>query len=653
MSLTTPESTGAVSTCAAPDRERWHPVQSGNLFEVLGLAGYSSPSDLPTASAAVEKVIVPAGFAFSNFIVGVIVVAVLYLTREILVPIALAVLLSFVLAPLVRFLQGRRVPRSLAVIGAVFAALAIALSLASMVMVEVNQLANDLPRYQSTLSDKVHNLRDTVGRAGLLNASSMLKDLDRNLKDQEDGSAGSSLTGAPAGKKPIPVEVHQPDPGASETLVAMMQPLAAPVTTTAVVIIFLIFFLFQREDLRNRFIRLAGSEDLERTTAALDDAGQRLSKLFLTQLVLNAIFGAAIGLGLATIGVPSAPLWGLLATILRFVPYIGAILAAAFPIALAAAVGSDWSLAIWTIALFAVAEPLMGQVIEPLVWGRTAGLSPVAIVVAASFWTWLWGPLGLLLSTPLTLCLVVLARHVERLQFLDIMLGDQPALTPQQVAYQRMLTGDPIEAIEQARSFLKEGSVQDYYGDILLGALRLAEADATLGRLDDARLENIHQTVLEIIEDLASPRAANVVALGQAKSQAGNVANLDARKLGQCVFCIPGLGRLDDCAALIVADVLKREGIVARTTGAGTAMEGGDAETICVCFLEDVTEARTDFTRRKLSRQAPSAKVIVCLLGESRKEDSDDLGEDIAPRSLKAIVSAIEKVAAPSGQREQ
>jgi predicted PurR-regulated permease PerM len=652
MSLTTPESPGAVFTCAAPDRERWHLVQSGNLFEVLGLAGYSSPSDLPTASAAVEKVIVPAGFAFSNFIVGVIVVAVLYLTREILVPIALAVLLSFVLAPLVRLLQGRRVPRSLAVIGAVSAALAIALSLATMVMVEVNQLANDLPRYQSTLGDKVHNLRDTVGRAGLLNASSMLKDLDRNLKDREDSSAGSSLTGAPAGKKPIPVEVHQPDPGASETLVAMMQPLAAPVTTTAVVIIFLIFFLFQREDLRNRFIRLAGSEDLERTTAALNDAGQRLSKLFLTQLVLNAIFGAAIGLGLATIGVPSAPLWGLLATILRFVPYIGAILAAAFPIALAAAVGGDWSLAIWTIALFAVAEPLMGQVIEPLVWGRTAGLSPVAIVVAASFWTWLWGPLGLLLSTPLTLCLVVLARHVERLQFFDIMLGDQPALTPQQVAYQRMLTGDPIEAIEQARSFLKEGSVQDYYGDILLGALRLAEADATLGRLDDARLENIHQTVLEIIEDLASVRVANVVSHGQAKSQGGSVANVDARELGQCVFCIPGLGRLDDCAALIVADVLKREGIVARTTGAGTAMEGGDAETICVCFLEDVTEARTDFTRRKLSRQAPSAKVIVCLLGESRKGDGDDLG-DIAPRSLNAIVSSVEKVAALSGQREQ
>jgi predicted PurR-regulated permease PerM len=607
------------------------------------------------ARASVTKVIVPAGFALSNFIVGVVVVAALYFTREILVPVALAVLLSFVLAPLVRFLQRLRVPRSLAVVGAVTAALAVSLSLATMVMVEVNQLANDLPRYQSTLSDKIHNLRDAVGRAGLLNASSMLKNLDKELKDRGNGPVlGQSLSGGPAGKTPIPVEVHQPEPGASETLVAMLKPLAAPFTTTAIVVIFLLFFLFQREDLRNRFIRLAGSDDLERTTAALDDAGGRLSKLFLTQLMLNAIFGAVIGLGLAIIGVPSAPLWGLLAAILRFVPYIGAILAAALPVALAAAVGSDWTMALWTIALFAVVEPLTGQIVEPLVCGRTAGLSPVAIVVAASFWTWLWGPLGLLLSTPMTLCLVVLARHVERLQFIDIMLGDQPALTPQQAAYQRMLTGDPIEAIEQARSFLKGGSVQDYYDKILLGALRLAEADAALGRLDDARLENIHQTVLEIIEDLAAHEATNIMAPPQQTSEKGKIVNIDTRKLGQTVFCIPGLGRLDDCAALVVADVLKRQGIVARTAGATTAIEADDAGMICVCFLEDVTEARTDFTRRKLSRQAPSAKVVVCLLGHTHEiRDDDERPNDVAPRSLKGVLSAIEKGPTPSSRREQ
>ena len=599
--------------------------------------------------------IVPAGLPFSNVMVGAVVVAILYFTREVLVPIALAVLLSFVLAPLVRLLQRLNIPRFLAVTGAVAFALAIALSLATMVMIEVSQLGNDLPRYQSTLGEKVHNLRDAVGRAGLLNnASSLLKSLDRELKGQEPSETAvpKQTLDAAQGRKPIPVEVHQPDPVASETLVAMLRPLAMPFMTTGIVVIFLIFFLFQREDLRNRFIRLAGSDDLERTTAALDDAGQRLGKLFLTQLILNALFGAVIGSGLAAIGVPSAPLWGLLAMILRFVPYIGAILAASLPIALAAAVGNDWSMAIWTLALFAVIEALTGQVIEPFVCGKTAGLSPVAIVVAASFWTWLWGPLGLLLSTPLTLCLVVLARHFETLKFFDVMLGDQPALTPQQAAYQRMLTGDPIEAIEQARSFMKEeGTVERYYEEIILGALRLAEADAALGRLDDTRLENIHQTVAEIIEDFGSQERAPEEKTAKQRGKApGNVVEIDARKALGAVFCIPGLGRLDDCAALVVADFLKRHGVIARTAAA-TAIEDNTADTICVCFLEEVSPARADFTVRKISRKASLARIVICQLGATDRAEEPQ--GDRAPQSLDALLAAVEKNVVRLSRREQ
>jgi predicted PurR-regulated permease PerM len=594
-------------------------------------------------------VIVPAGLAFSNIMAGAVVVAILYLAREILVPIALAVLLSFVLAPLVRALQRLRLPRSIAVITAVAMALLVALSLGAMVMIEVNQLGEDLPRYQSTLSEKVHNLRDAIGQAGLLkNASSMLKSLDQELKERDQGEAPatkSSLPNTPQGKTPVPVEVHQPEPGASEALVTMLRPLAGPATTAGIVIIFLVFFLFQREDLRNRFIRLAGSDDLERTTAALDDAGHRLGKLFLTQLVLNATFGAVIGLGLALIGVPSAPLWGLLAMILRFVPYIGAIMAAGLPIALAAAVGNDWTMTLWTVALFAVAEPLTGNVIEPLLCGRSAGLSPVAVVVAASFWTWIWGPLGLLLSTPLTLCLVVLARHVEQLRFIDVMLGDQPALTPQQSAYQRMLTGDPIEAIEQARSFLKKETVERYYEEIVLGALRLAEADAALGRLDDTRLENIHKTVSEIIEDLSThnPATEEQSDKQEDKSAKAKVVEIDARKVGGLVFCIAGLGRLDDCAALIVADFLKRRGIVARTAAAATAIEKDKADTVCVCFLEAVADARADYTLRKLGRQAPSAMVIVCLFNKAPGSRDGDPLAGTSPQSLHAVLAVLEK----------
>jgi predicted PurR-regulated permease PerM len=588
--------------------------------------------------------IVPTGLAFTNFIILAIVVAALYFTRDILVPIALAGLLSFLLAPLVRRLQGWRVPKALAVMCAVLAALLVAGSLATMVAVEVGQLVNDLPRYQATLGSKIHRLHDAVaGRGVLKNASSMLKNLDRELsaKESSDPPAKETLSRDGERGSPIPVEVHQPDPGASETLMAVLAPLAAPFTTTGIVVIFLAFFLFQREDLRNRFIRLAGSNDLERTTAALDDAARRLGRLFATQLVLNAIFGVVIGLGLAVIGVPSAPLWGLLAMILRFIPYIGAMLAAALPLCLAAAVGDDWSMAIWTALLFGVVEPVTANVVEPLVCGRTAGLSPFAIVLAASFWTWLWGPLGLLLSTPLTLCLVVLARHVERLRFIDVMLGDQPALTPQQAAYQRMLTGDPIEAIEQARAFLKEGTVLDYYETILLGALRLAQADAEQGRLDDERLENIFKTVSDVVEDLTGHGGETAQdSKAKARPTSSKVVPLTGLDFAGPVFCIPGLGRLDDSAVLILADALKRSGVEARVASATIAIEDGKAESICLCYLENVSKARIDYAVRKLARTAPSARITVCLFGEGEHPSRDAQPEMEQPRSLKAALAA-------------
>lgn len=603
-----------------------------------------------------EKLIVPAGLAFNNFLIVAITVAVLYFAREILVPIALAGLLSFVLAPLVRLLQRWHLPRSVAVVFAVAGAVTIVICLGTMVMVQVNQLARDLPRYQTTLGDKIHNLRDAVGTTGLLrNATGLLRDLGKEFEKSgsNERAAPPVLTPSATPAKPVPVEVHQPAPGASETLVAMLQPLVTPFTTIGIVLLFVIFFLFQREDLRNRFIRLAGSGDIERTTAAMDDAGERLGKLFITQLVLNAAFGIVIGSGLALIGVPSASLWGLIAMILRFVPYVGGLMAAVLPLTLAAAVDTDWSMAIWTAALFAVVEALMGQVIEPFIYGHRAGLSPVAIVVSAAFWTWLWGPLGLLMSTPLTLCLVVLARHVDRLQFIDIMLGDQPALTPQQAAYQRMLTGDPIEAIEQARTFLKKGTVISYYEEILIGALELAQADAERGRLDDDRLENIFKTVSDLIEDLAEhdgdESGADAKERGRASS-GSKVVPLAAGDFGKPVFCLPGLGRLDDCGVLIVADILKREGINARVAGATTAIEQGEAAAICVCYLENVSKARLNHTIRKLSRRVPGARVVACLLTVADQGASASQTDPDQPRSLRSTIAAFQNHKGHSGR---
>ena len=289
----------------------------------------------------------------------------------------------------------------------------------------------------------------------------------------------------------MPVELREPEPTAVQLAQRILAPIVAPLATTAIVFIVAIFVLLQREDLRDRLIRLFGSSDLHRTTVAMNDAAGRLSRYFLTQLGINATFGLIIGTGLYFIGVPSPLLWAVLAMLLRFVPYIGAPLSALLPITLAAAIAPGWTMVAWTAALYAVVEAVMGQAVEPMLYGRSTGLSPFSVVVAATFWTWLWGPIGLLLSTPLTLCLVVLGRHVERLEFLDVMLGDRPPLTPVESFYQRILAGDPDEARAQAELLLKDHPLSAYYDEVALKGLRLAAADCARGVLAGSGIERV------------------------------------------------------------------------------------------------------------------------------------------------------------------
>src|SRR3954453_21170321 len=311
--------------------------------------------------------------AMATAVLAVIIITMLYFGREIIIPIAMAILLSFVLAPLVGLLERIRVPRGLAVVSLVIVAFSLIFAVGSLLATQLTQLAGDLPRYQSTISDKIQSFRDTkAGRGTLERASDMLKDLSKELDKPKDAPSarapGSVLgPGVPGPVAPVPVEVRQPDPGALESLRTLISPLVHPLATTGIIIIFVIFILLQREDLRNRLIRLAGSHDLQRTTAALDDAAARLSRLFLIQLLLNGTFGVIIGTGLWLIGVPSAVLWGILAAVLRFVPYIGAFISAAFALAPAAAVDPGWWMLIGTAALFIVVDPILGHVIEPLV----------------------------------------------------------------------------------------------------------------------------------------------------------------------------------------------------------------------------------------------------------------------------------------------
>ena len=286
----------------------------------------------------------------------------------------------------------------------------------------------------------------------------------------------------------------------SNSLANLVRPLLSPLATTGLIVLFLVFILLRREDLRDRFLKLAGAGDLQRTTAALDDAGQRLSSFFLMQTLLNAGFGIVIAAGLAVIGVPHATLWGILAGFMRFVPFIGSFIAAFFPVVLAAAADPGWNTVLCTVGLFLVAEPIAGQVIEPVLYGHHTGLSPVAIVVATLFWALVWGPIGLLLATPLTVCLVVLGKHIDALNFIDVLLGDEPALEIEQRFYQRLLAADATEASDLSEQQLKKLALSDYYDAVPMKALILAQHDAAQGKLSQEKQLQIRDTVEDVVD---------------------------------------------------------------------------------------------------------------------------------------------------------
>jgi len=595
----------------------------------------------------------------SNVAIGIFLVAALYFGREVFVPVALAILFSFVLAPLVKGLQKLRVPRALAVFVVVLIAFATLAALTMAMVGQATQLASELPTYQSTIRAKIAALKGSGAGSGVLSrAADVLQDLGKELDRPKAESPVPSETSGPARDgRPIPVEVHQPEPGAIQTLQAFLAPLIHPLTTTGIVLIFVVFILLKREDLRNRFIRLTGTYDLQKTTAAFDDAGKRLSRLFLTQLIVNAGFGVVIGCGLAAIGVPSALLWGILAAILRFIPYLGAVLSAVFPMVIAASVDPGWMMLVWTAALFVIAEPLVGHVIEPLAYGRSTGLSPIAIVVAATFWTWLWGPIGLVLATPLTVCLVVLGRHVERLEFLDVMLGDRPALSAPEIFYQRILAGDPAEAADKAEEVLKERSLSAYYDDVALEGLRLAAADEARGVLDAPRRNQILATIREVVEDLSDhddlrpsrnaaavdPETEATVEQTNEQEGASDLPVLTAAEVKETfrdeggVVCIGARSQLDEAAALMLSQILEKHGLAAEALPPTALLAPGmerlaarGPALICLCYIGPHHAAHVKYALRRLRRRLPTAILVLGELSQVSSPLADIKGPSLA-----------------------
>lgn len=610
----------------------------------------------------------------SAAVVAATVIATLYFGREVFVPIALAILLSFVLAPLVRLLQRWHLPRALSVVSVVLLAFTSIFALGGVIATQLTQLAGDLPRYELTMREKIKSLRGTAATSGTLErAADVLQDLGKELNKPKDPPTSPTIqppVPSPGQEpRPIPVEVRQPPPTALESIAALISPLLRPLTTTGITAIFVIFILLQREDLRNRFIKLAGSHDLQKTTAALDDATTRLSRLFLIQLALNTAFGVVIGTGLWIIGIPSPVLWGILAAVLRFVPYVGAAISAVFPLTLAAAVDPGWAMLLWTAALFLVVEPVVGHVIEPLLYGHGTGLSPVAIITSATFWTALWGPVGLVLATPLTICLVVLGRHVERLEFLEVMFGDRPALSPSELFYQRMLAEDPPEAVDKAEEFLKASSLSNYYDEVALPGLKLAQNDIVRGALDRVQSEKIKAAVVEVVDDLVdrddqkpmretindAEAAAALETVHDATLALPVLKRADLAPQWQGdkpVLCVAGRGPLDEAAATMLAQLLEKHGLGARVEGADAVaisnifrLDTAGIGMVCLSYLDAGSPARMRYAIRRMRRKLPEAQVLLgCWMADIDKATLREMtkADDIATTLREAVRLCLE-----------
>jgi predicted PurR-regulated permease PerM len=628
-----------------------------------------SMPQLPGSRRPPAKVLppeVPSIRALTSLMTGVVVICALYFGRAVMIPIILAVLLSFLLAPFVDLLRRFKFGQVPSVIVAVLLALSVLTAVGALIGAQIAQLAGDLPKYQVAVERKIEAVQKiTVGRADefLGKASHALKRLSP-AREQEARKDENDQTVSPI-DQPMPVEVHEPSPSPLELAQRFLSPVISPLETTGIVLVVAIFILLQREDLRDRLIRLFGSRDLHRATTAMDEAARRLSRYCLAQLGINLGVGIVVAIGLAIIGVPGALLFGVIATLLRFVPYVGTWIAALIAVVFAAAVGPGWSMLIWTIVLFGVTDVLAGQVVEPLLYGHSTGLSPFAVIVAAIFWSWIWGPIGLVLSTPLTLCLVILGRHVDRLEFLDVLFGDRPALTPAENFYQRLLANDPDEALIQAESLLKERSLTAYYDEVALEGLRFAHNDVMRGVVTVDQLRRINESALDIVEgledaeDLVTARAPEEelpASLESASERTGIASEspserFDAAREGHTasVLCIAGRGELDDLAATIAVQLFRKHGMSAdlapyerfsRNRFADVDLSG--VSIMCVVSF-DAAESPPYLRNllRRLHQRASSAELIVGLVvPESSLQGEALVRTSSAATSFKELVDA-------------
>jgi predicted PurR-regulated permease PerM len=549
----------------------------------------------------------------------VLAIAALYFGRQLFIPLALALVFTFLLTPFVTFLERIHFSRVPAVITVLVLSFAVGGAVAWRVANQLVEVTVNLADYKANLDTKIRSLH-TSKDGSLGKATAAIQEFKKELaavpgelsgQGQEKDSSKTRAT------RPVPVQVAAPPSDFVQDLRQLLGPMAEPAETAAIVMIFTLFMLIKREDLRNRAIRLAGRGQLNLMTQALDDAGRRLSRYLLLQCLVNAGYGLLFGAVLSLIGVPHALLWGAFASLLRFVPYVGSLIAAALPVAMAVAVFPGWLPAGLTFGVFLVLELTISNFVEPMLYGAHTGISSLAILVAAVFWATLWGPVGLILSTPLTVCLIVLGRHVPQLGFLEVVLGDEPVLLPEQCFYQRLLAGDQAEASAIAELHLKQNSLESLYENVILPALRLAEQDYHSEDLDDRARRLVVQGVKELIEDFGD-RCAGDLPRGVTEKES-SPPPAEAKVVRTSIACLPARKGPDGLVATMLVQLLQQAGYRAYQLSASPpedsllAISQLDCNIACISSISAFSMGEARALCKKLQATVPALAVVMGL----------------------------------------
>lgn len=583
------------------------------------------------------------------------IIALLFFARDVFIPLSLAVLLSFLLAIPCSFLERRGFARMPAVLTVVFLSFSLVVGAGWLLSAQFYDLAKKLPAYHEVIDAKLESLkaspRDTVGQFNqmLRRTAEELQAPATNDPAQKRTETKPGALGTNSTAEPILVEVRQPPMGSWRVLGELVGPVLKPLGTGFMVLVVLFFMLLGREDLRNRLIRLAGTDRMDLTTDALDEAAERVSRYILMQLIVNCCFGCLIGAGLFFIGVPSAPLWGVLAMILRFIPYVGAWISAVAPLALAFAVAPGWAKLAWTAGLYATVELMTSNFIEPLLYGSSTGVSPLALLLAAIFWTWLWGPIGLLLSTPLTVCLAVMGLHIPQLRFFHVLLGDEPVLTPETRFYQRMLAMDREEAESIMENFLKENPLVAAYEELMVPALTYAKEDLARGRLTKEKEQFVLDNMADLVEELSEDDKES--AAGKERKAQEPTPKPDPMKA--FVAVMPAKDKPDEIAGAMLGQILAQRSMAVHSlSAAGLASDrledlaDGAVTVVCISVVPPTSLRRARYLCKKLRARFPEMKLVIGFWGGSQnlrlaQESLSECKPDIIACTFEEAIAAI------------